>query len=389
MLTRNSRFSYPARGDLFAMIACVKTGQSRLADVMKKFGKDAVKAARDEIFAQTARFEQECIRQIPDGEYYAEGCIDDDGLQSEPLWVRLRVTVEGENITFDLRESSDAARGPVNCGSAQTISAARVAYKLLINPDRPVDGGAFSTLNVLVREGSMLGAQAPSPCEWYFSSLGLLIDLSVKAFESVLPDRVAGASAGDSMVIGISGPDHRNNGDTYLLYEPTVGGWGAWNGGDGQDGLINNVNGSLKDMAIEIIETKYPIHMMHYRFRPDSGGAGQWRGGNGVERKYLVEADDSWLSLWFERSVTPAWGLAAGHNATPPECWINEGQPDARTMLKVNALPVKRGDIITTRTGGGGGFGDAAKRSRQAVEDDIREGQLTLDGAKAKYGYTP
>jgi N-methylhydantoinase B len=388
LLTRNSRFSYPARGDLFAMIACVKTGQSRLAAIIDKFGHDNVKAARDEIFAQTARFEQETIRAIPDGEYYAEGCIDDDGLGSEPKWVKLKVIVAGEKITFDLRDSADACRGPVNCGVSQAVSAARVAYKLLVSPDKPVDGGAFSTLEVLVREGSMLGAQEPAPCEWYFSSLGLLIDLTVKAFETVMPDRVAGASAGDSMVIGISGLDSRTSGP-FLLYEPTVGGWGAWDGGDGQDGLINNVNGSLKDMAIEIIETKYPVHMVYYRFRADSGGAGQWRGGNGVERQYVLEEDSATLSLWFERSKTPAWGLAGGQSATPPECWLNEGQPDARMMLKVNALPIKRGDVITTRTGGGGGYGNPSDRSRQDLQTDLRERQLTPEGAAAKYGYKP
>jgi N-methylhydantoinase B len=389
LLTRNSRFSYPARGDLFAMVACVKTGQSRLSAIIDKFGNDNVKQARDEIFAQTARFEQETIRSIPDGEYYAEGCIDDDGLGSDPKWVRLKVIVDGDHMTFDLRDSEPtAARGPVNCGASQAVSAARVAYKLLISPDKPVDGGAFSTLDVLVKDGSMLGAQQPAPCEWYFSQLGLLIDLAVKAFEDVLPDRVAGASAGDSCVIGIAGFDSRNNGP-FLLYEPTVGGWGAWRGGDGQDGLINNVNGSLKDMAVEIIETKYPIHMEYYRFRADSGGAGEWRGGNGVERKYILEEDSATLSLWFERSITPAWGLAGGQSATPPECWLNEGRPDARKMLKINALPIKRGDVVTTRTAGGGGYGNPAKRTREAIESDLREGQLTLAGAEAKYGYKP
>ena len=231
--------------------------------------------------------------------------------------MRLTVTVSGDEMTIDLSDSDDIATGPVNCGASQAVSVARVAFKLLINPDNPVDGGAFRPLHVIVREGSMLAATEPAPVEWYFTPLGLLIDLVVKALAPAMPEKAACASYGDSMVVGIGGTDPRN-GRPFLLYEPTVGGWGAWHGGDGQDGLINNVNGSLKDMAIEVLETKYPIHMLRYTFRTDSGGPGTWRGGAGVEREYVVEADDASLTLWFERSKTPAWGLLGGHDATPP-----------------------------------------------------------------------
>ena len=39
--------------------------------------------------------------------------------------------------------------------------------------------------------------------------------------------------------------------------------------------------------------------MLRYAFRTDSGGPGTWRGGAGVEREYVVEADDASLTLWF------------------------------------------------------------------------------------------
>ena len=56
-------------------------------------------------------------------------------------------------MTIDLAGTDDAKGGPVNCGEAQAISAARVAYKLLINPDNPPDGGAFRPLTVAVPRG--------------------------------------------------------------------------------------------------------------------------------------------------------------------------------------------------------------------------------------------
>ena len=278
LLGRNSRFSYPAIGDLGAQIACVRTGQERLAAIIRRFGLATVEAAREEIFAQTERFERAAVAAIPDGEYTAEGTVDSDGVTDEPVHVRVKVIVQGESMTIDLTGSDDMVRGSINCGEAQAISACRVAYKLLVNPDNPPDGGAFRPLDVVVRPGSLLAAEAPAPCQWYFTPLGLLIDLVVKALADVLPDQAAGASYGDSMVVAIAGLDPRNGDQPWLLYEPTVGGWGAWNGSDGQDGLINNVNGSLKDMAIEVLETKYPVRMLRYAFRTDSGGAGQWRG---------------------------------------------------------------------------------------------------------------
>lgn len=387
LLTRNSRLSYPARGDLYAQIACVNTGQERLAAVIDKFGAQTVSDARDEIFAQTERYEREIIAGLPDGEYTSEGCIDSDGNGSDPLWVRVKVIVDGDRLTIDLTGTDDMAAGPVNCGASQAVSAARVAYKLLISPEKPVDGGAFSTMDVKIREGSLLAAVDPAPCEFYFTPLGLMIDLTVKALAPIMPERAAAASAGDSMIIGIVGQDPRND-EMFMLYEPTVGGWGAWEGGDGQDALINNVNGSLKDMAVEIIETKYPIYMQSYRIREDSGGSGKWRGGNGVERRYELEADAANLYLWFERSVTPAWGLSGGGDATPPEVIINEGRPDEKSVLKINAFELKKGDIVTTRTGGGGGYGKADERDRAAVEEDLAGGYITPSAAREIYGHT-
>lgn len=385
LLGRNSRFGYPAVGDLGAQIACVRTGQRRLEAIIAKYGKETIESARDEIYAQTERLERAAVAAIPDGVYRAEGCLDNDGNSSEPCWVRLSVEIRGEAMTIDLSESDDARLGPVNCGAAQAISACRVAYKLLINANNPPNGGAFRPLEVVVRPGSILGAEEPFPCQWYFTPLGLLIDLVVKALAEVLPEQAAGASYGDSMVIGLAGVDHRN-GRSWFDLEPTVGGWGAWQGSDGEDGLINNVNGSLKDMPIEVLETKFPMRMTHYGFRADSGGSGKWRGGNGVVREYTIECEIAHLSLWFERSVTPAWGLFGGGGATPPLVLLNPGRDDERAMLKASRVELKRGDVIRTMSGGGGGFGQARERDPEEVRRDVRNRHITPEAAREVYG---
>ena len=388
LLGRNSRFTYPAVGDLGAQIACVKTGQRRLALIIERYGLDVIADAKEEIFAQTERFEREAVAAIPDGRYSAEGCLDDDGVTDEPCWVRVAVEVSGDEMTIDLSDSDDAARGPVNCGEAQAISACRVAYKLLINPENPPNGGAFRPLTVKVREGSLLAAREPSPCQWYFTPLGLLIDLVVKALAELLPEQAAGASYGDSMVIGLSGVDPRN-GQPWFDLEPTVGGWGAWQGSDGEDALINNVNGSLKDLPIEVLETKFPMRMTEYGIRADSGGPGAWRGGNGVIREYTLDCDRAELFLWFERSRTPGWGLFGGRDATPPVVVVNPGREDERRMLKASRVVLGPGAVIRTMTGGGGGFGEPGGRDPERVEEDVRNRHVTLEHAREVYGWTP
>ncbi len=387
-IAANVRFPYPTRGDMQAMIATIRTGQVRLEEIVRRFGTATVRAARDEIFAQTERMEREVVARIPDGVYTAEGALDNDGIDlSSPVLIKLQITVSGSDVEFDVTRSADQTTGPVNCGAAQAVSACRVGYKLLVSPDVPGNGGSFRPLSVKVRDGSVLGARPPAACQWYFSHLGLLIDLVAKALAPALPDLVAAASYGDSMVVMFTGTDVRS-GLEYVSLEATLGGWGAWNGSDGQSALINNVNGSLKDVPIEVLEARYPLRVTRYEVRPDSGGRGRWRGGNGVVREY-VALQDCAVSLWFERSVTPAWGLFGGQDAAPPEVVINPGRPDERHVLKCNGLALRAGDVVRCMTGGGGGFGDPAERSSEAVRSDLLDRYVTPAGDAVRAPVTP
>ncbi|MEU8270378.1 hydantoinase B/oxoprolinase family protein [Sphaerisporangium sp. NPDC049002] len=383
-IATNVRFPYQTSGDMHAMIATIKMGQARLEEIVRRFGLETLRAARDEIFAQTEALEREVIAAIPDGVYTAEGCLDNDGIDlGTTIPIKLRITVSGSDIDFDVTESADQTTGPINCGTSQTVSACRVGYKLLVSPDVPGNGGSFRPMTVQVREGSVFGAVAPAACQWYFSHLGLLIDMVAKALAPAMPGKVAGASHGDSMIVLLAGTDPRTRRD-YVSLEATLGGWGAWDGSDGETALINNVNGSLKDIPVEVFETRYPFRISRYEIRPDSGGSGRFRGGNGVLREYTV-LHDCTVSLWFERSSTPAWGLFGGHDAVPPEIVINPGRPDERRILKCNGLRLAAGDVIRCMTGGGGGFGDPAERDAEAVRTDVLDGHVSAARAAELY----
>lgn len=359
LIARNSRFPEPLMGDLRAQVACVRTGADRTREIVRRWGIGTVLAARDAFFAQTEALEQASLAEVPNGTYAAEGYLDNDGIDLDaPVLIRVVVVVRDGRITVDLTESADQKLGPVNCGAAQAVAACRVAYKALLSPDVPLNGGSFRHLEVVVRPGSVLGAIEPAAVQYYYSQLGLLIDLVTKALSEAMPDAVAAASYGDSLIVQMMGTDPRT-GREFLSQEATVGGWGAWSDGDGESCLINNVNGSLRDMPVEVLETLFPLRVSRYEVRHGSGGEGAHRGGDGVIREYVFEADQN-LSLWWERSRTPAWGLFGGAAGAAPRVTLNPGRPGERPLLKVNAMKVSAGDVLRCESGGGGGYGVAA-----------------------------
>ena len=385
LLRRNGRFGYSLVGDMNAQVAACRTGEARFQAILDRFGYETYIDARTEIYRQSEQLEREAVSAIPDGTYHSEGFIDEDGLGHGPIPVKLRIDVAGDHMTIDLDGSSPQMEGPVNCGFAQTISACRVAFKLLINPERPVDGGTFHTLDVKAPESSIFDAHEPAACQWYFTPLGLLIDLVVTALAPVMPDKVAAAHFGDSMVLFLAGKDPRHDDAGFLYVMPHAGGWGGFEGGDGQDGLINNVNGGFKDYPVEVFEVKFPALIREYGFRMDTGGPGRFRGGCGLVRRFEVEPD-AYLYLWLDRSVTPAWGLFGGSDAVGPDVIVNAGRPDERRMLKVNAHPLVAGSVVDLLTGGGGGFGQALERDPERVRIDVLDGYVSRDAAKRDYG---
>jgi len=384
MICKNTRFFRSAMGDLNAQIAACKTGEKRYVEILKKFGYKNVKDSIHDIFLQSEIMEKEIVSNFKNGVYNAVGYLDNDGTVMEPIKVNVTITIEDGNMTVDLTGSSPTAKGSTNCGFAQTISATRMAFKMIVAPDAPVTGGSFRHIDIKAPRNTIFTAEEPAACAWYFSSLGLLIDLVAKALEDVAPEKVSAAHYGDSMVIYLSGNDHRKNQD-YLYVEATVGGWGAYKEDDGANALINVSNGAYKNIPVEVFEDNYPVRINKFELRKNSGGPGKNRGGLGIIKEFEVLNDESNLYLWFERSVTPAWGIKNGKAGAKPNVVVRNGEQEKR-MLKVNAHPMKRTDVAVIYTGGGGGYGNPLERDVEQVKKDYLLGYIDLEHAKNEYG---
>lgn len=387
ILALNSFFHSARRGDLKAQIAACYKGAERVRALYRRFGRDVIEAATADIFRQSEELDRLAVAAIPDGTYTAAGHIDNDGVSGTPVRVQVAVQVSGDRLTVDLTGSSPATPGPVNSGRVQAVSACRVAFKELINPDAPVTGGNFRNLSVVIPDGSVFDAREPAPVQWYYTPLGLLIDLVQRALAPVLPERVAAAHFGDSMIVSFVGTAQDGRGtEDFVLIDAETGGWGAFHDGDGQDAMINVINGDFKNLPIEFVENKFPLTVESYGLRQDSEGAGRYRGGLGVHKTFRVEQDGTALSLWLDRSLTPAWGLFGGGDARGPVAVVAPGTPDERRLNKITDLRLAAGDRVRILTGGGGGFGDPLERAPEHVAHDVAEGYISARRARDVYG---
>ncbi len=347
-LTRNSRLPKSVWGDLHAQIAACRTGERQLAELYGRFGAATIAAAAESVFAQCERLDRQAVSAIPDGVYTAEGELDSYGPGGEPVPVRVEVTVDSDEVALDLSGSSPQTPGCMNCGFPQTVAAARLAFKFLVNPDVPVTAGTFRNIQVTAPPRSVFDAREPAACQYYYPHLGLMIDLFIRALAPAMPDRVVAGQPADAMNIMFCGT-HPSTGEPFVSGEATAVGWGAYLSGDGTNGLINYGGGDLKNIPVEVQEARYPIRVHRYGLREDSGGPGRSRGGLGVVREYETLADMT-VSTWFERTRTPGWGLFGGRSGAVTAVEITE-DGTARSLLKCNQLAVRRGTRIVVATG--------------------------------------
>ncbi len=366
LIALNSRFPTALVGDMMAEISACRTGVERFRSIVDRYGWPQVDAAIQEVFSQAERADRASVEAIPDGTYHASGVLDNDGVTDEPVKVEVSVTVSGDRMTVDLTGSNEQCTGSTNSGIVQTRSAIEQAFKFLVNPNAPVSGGNFRNLDVVAPYGTCFNPTATAACLHYGPHLMLAMDLMVRSLSQAVPDRAAAGHVGDSWNITFVGEGPHG---LFLSGESLTGGWGAYDGGDGESALIHSAAGDFKNFPIETMEQRYPLRLLRHGLRDGSGGDGRWRGGLGIVREYELLAPCT-VQLWFERAQEPSWGLFGGTDGAAPNVTVTEPDQPARRMLKVNNYRAPAGTRILVETGGGGGWGDPAERDTAARERD-------------------
>jgi N-methylhydantoinase B len=385
----NVRVPERAMGDLRAQIAAVRTGERRVLEMLGKYGLDQFEGAIEAIYRQSEAISREQISLIPDGVYVAESFMDDDGVDlGKPIPVKVKVIVEGDRMTVDLSEVGEQVSGFFNSGRPAGLSAAQVALKCIVAPlEMPINDGCFAPLEVILPEGKFVNATRPAPMRMWMTYPMTVIDTIFKALAPAIPTRVAAAHHADLVLANINGR-HPSNRKLFLYLGGLIGGgWGAKHNEDGMCATIAINDGDTHNGPSEQVEAKYPFIIERYGLREDSGGAGRHRGGLGTEQIVKVLSDTMFNSQ-IERVENRPWGLFGGLSALGNQVAIRRGEKPETVYAtgKVFSQLLKPGDAYVLRSGGGGGFGNPTERPLDKVEDDVRQGYVSIDAAKSHYG---
>jgi N-methylhydantoinase B len=350
LLLANVRGNVERRGDFDAQIGSLKTGTTRLLEIVERRGEREATEYAAQLIDYSARLMRHTIASIPDGVYAAEDALNDDGVDERPVKIAVRIAIRGERATVDFTGSASQVAGAINAVEAITVSAVSYVFRCLVGGEVPASAGLMQPIEVIAPQGTVVNANPPaSVAGGNVETSQRIVDVLFKALSQALPDRIPAASQGTMNNLTIGGIDLRK-GEEFSYYETVAGGMGARPALDGMSGVHTHMTNSLNTPA-EALEYAYPLRVREYRLRGGSGGAGRQRGGDGVVREIetLVPAR---MSLLADRRRRGPYGLHGGADGSPGVNTIN-GQPIAAK----GSHELKAADRIRIETPGGGGWG--------------------------------
>ncbi len=394
IMTRNSRMPDSLAGDLDAECSACLMGARRLSELFARYGRQTVEACFDAIIDKTTEtFRREILSKIPDGTYVWEDYAEHDGVDEPKLHVqRITLTKTPEKIVIDFTGTGPQAKGPINhCGDYADGNflkkwLAPILRNLADTPERMAELDVNEGVVPLIEmrfppKGTLLTPIFPAPTNArtfvILRLLGVLAGVLAKATGGQMP-----ADQETIRYTGVYGEDE--NGQPYLMREVLGGGSGGRYYADGEDTI--HIVPDSRNLPTEFTESRFPFIVERLGLAVDSGGPGRYRGGLGYDKHIRMLRDGHFMSI-ADRSILSCWGVNGGKAGRPFRVTIDPGGPNERVMEGlVDDEPVRAGEIIRIQTTGGGGWGDPLDRDVDAVVRDVRDGKVSVQGARDDYG---
>ncbi len=390
LLFNNVRWPVEVKIDTDAMIATGKFAEQRIVELLKRYGRDTVLGAINQMLNRTEKAVRAEIAAMPDGTYTGESSTDDDGtILDEPVTVRVDVTIKGDEITLDFSRSDAQRPGFINCVYASTYARAAAAVIIYMDPALADfhNAGSLRPIKIVAPPGNVTNCKYPATVGASPISVGgQVLEAVVEAMSKARPNRSI-ASWGKHRGDYTFATDTRT-GERYVRttfdYDGSAG--AVW----GHDGMIGPTTlttlGSVQRGSIEEAEIRFPWRMLQLEARPDFNGHGRWRGGAGIDWRAVNEGSNGRMSTGSsDGDVVQGKGAQGGQRVPQARTFILRG--DEKIRIKPHRIAeVRQGDTVVKLSPGGAGVGDPWLRSIEKVVADVRNEKLTVDAARLIYG---
>ncbi len=387
----NMRARRDQEGDLRAQYGAVKVGERNLIALLDKYGVKTVQACIDELMDMADRQMRALIGSLPDGVYEDSALVEDAGHGYGDLEIKARIEIRGDTCKIAINSPPQIPYF-INSYAGNTVSGVYLGLMMFAQVDPPYNEGLYRCVELdLGPKGTLCNAVEPAPCvNCTTTPMETLADAVRKALEKAAPDRAV-ASWGHANGVNIAGQDTRNNEEyVSMILASIISGAGATAYMDGWHACGPQCCfGALTSGDIEVLEYSYPIIIHRYSLMTDSGGAGKFRGGSGTV--WEVEPLDHEMTVitFGEGRRFPALGAAGAHSE------LNDAKvgrlvvhtADGEKIYRDNVVvTIKPGERAANHNPGGGGYGNPFERPVERVADDVRNGMVSVAGARADYG---
>ena len=383
LLETNVRLPVQVFGDLRAQLAACSIAEDQFIELVGEYGIEETRHYMSEVTNYAERLTRAAISELPDGKWSFEDFIDDDGIDRGQL-IRLHCTVTktGDTIKVDWDGTSNQVKGAINCTLSFTKAVSYAAIRSVLPGDIPTNDGMFRVIEVNAPKGSILNMIPPAACAARGLTGFRMGDCLFGALAMMLPDQVFAASDGGNTGVSIGGYDESLK--PFIFVDFACGSWGGRPWADGVQGN-SNMFANMACQSIEVIEAEQPLQVSEYEFLPDRAGPGKFRGGAPYCREYRFVEKDAVLQVRSDRRSVLPYGLYGGQPGRPSNNILNPG-PEALPLDSKLTMNIKYGDVFRHELAGGGGWGNPLERSTDKVVLDVRDGYVSLEGAKRDYG---
>ena len=384
ILNNNIRVPDKTLGDIRAQASADFVGARRLKEIFAKYGPDVVQLHMDALLDYSEKRIREGFKKIPDGTYTGVDFVDDDGLTGKPIRLQVNIHKQGDHALVDFDGTDAEVPGNVNCPIATVHAAVYYALIAVVDPHVPANSGCYRPFEVRAQEGLVVNPRPPRACGARTNVSQKITEAMMLALAQALPDRVMAGSHGQITNCGFSGY-HPETGKRFVYIDIQGGGAGARWCKDGRDGQDSHL-ARFMNTPVEAVELEFPMRIEKYEFIPDTGGAGKYRGALALRRDIRSLIDELSFARYGDRQAFAPFGLFGGKEGGKGKFILNPDTPDEKPLKSKGMDKLKKGDLVSLRLPGAGGYGDPRDRDPEAIRRDVRDGKVSPEKAKEEYG---